>query len=78
MGIGPVPAVRKALKRAGLGLGDVHLFELNEAFAAQSLAVLRELDINPERINPHGGSGRRRAGGRLRPGSARHFGGGHA
>jgi acetyl-CoA C-acetyltransferase len=56
MGIGPVPAVRKALARAGLELGDVDLFELNEAFAAQSLAVLRELDIDPERINPHGGA----------------------
>jgi acetyl-CoA C-acetyltransferase len=56
MGIGPVPAVRKALQRAGLELGDIDLFELNEAFAAQSLAVLRELDIAPERINPHGGA----------------------
>src|ERR1700726_316716 len=56
MGIGPVPAVRKALARAGLQLGDIDLFELNEAFAAQSLAVLRELDIDPERINPHGGA----------------------
>jgi acetyl-CoA C-acetyltransferase len=56
MGIGPVPAVRKALARAGLELGDVDLFELNEAFAAQSLAVLRELDIDPARINPHGGA----------------------
>ena len=49
MGIGPVPAVRKALERAGLELSDVDLFELNEAFAAQSLAVLRELDIDSER-----------------------------
>jgi acetyl-CoA C-acetyltransferase len=56
MGIGPVPAVRKALARAGLELGDIDLFELNEAFAAQSLAVLRELDIDPERVNPHGGA----------------------
>jgi acetyl-CoA C-acetyltransferase len=56
MGIGPVPAVRKALARAGIELGEVDLFELNEAFAAQSLAVLRELDIEPERINPHGGA----------------------
>ena len=56
MGIGPVPAVRKALARAGLELGDIDLFELNEAFAAQSLAVLRELDIEPERINPRGGA----------------------
>jgi acetyl-CoA C-acetyltransferase len=56
MGIGPVPAVTKALHRAGLSLTDIDLFELNEAFAAQSLAVLRELDIQPERINVHGGA----------------------
>ena len=56
MGIGPVPAVTKALQRAGLELKDVDLFELNEAFAAQSLAVLRELDIAPDRINVHGGA----------------------
>jgi acetyl-CoA C-acetyltransferase len=56
MGIGPVPAVRKALAKAGLELGDVELFELNEAFAAQSLAVIKELGIEPERINRHGGA----------------------
>jgi acetyl-CoA C-acetyltransferase len=56
MGIGPVPAVRQALAKAGLELGDIDLFELNEAFASQSLAVLRELEIEPERINPHGGA----------------------
>ena len=56
MGIGPVPAVRKALAKAGLEIGDVDLFELNEAFAAQSLAVLQELEINAGRINPHGGA----------------------
>ena len=56
MGIGPVPAVRKALQRAGLDLKDIDLVELNEAFAAQSLAVLRELEIEPERLNPHGGA----------------------
>ncbi len=56
MGIGPVPAVRKALARAGLELKDIELVELNEAFAAQSLAVLRELEIEPERINVHGGA----------------------
>jgi acetyl-CoA C-acetyltransferase len=56
MGIGPVPAVNKALEKAGLALTDVDLFELNEAFAAQSLAVLRELDIEPDRINVHGGA----------------------
>jgi acetyl-CoA C-acetyltransferase len=56
MGIGPVPAVRKALANAGLELTDIDLFELNEAFAAQSLAVIRELGIDPDRINPHGGA----------------------
>jgi acetyl-CoA C-acetyltransferase len=56
MGIGPVPAVSQALAKAGLELDDIDLFELNEAFAAQSLAVLRELDIERERLNPHGGA----------------------
>jgi acetyl-CoA C-acetyltransferase len=56
MGIGPVPAVRKALARAQLQLDDVDLFELNEAFAAQSLAVIKELGIDPGRVNRHGGA----------------------
>ncbi len=56
MGIGPVPAVRQALERAHLQLADIDLFELNEAFAAQSLAVIGELGIEPDRINPHGGA----------------------
>jgi len=56
MGIGPVPAVRKALDKAGLELADIDVFELNEAFAAQSLAVIKELGIERERINPHGGA----------------------
>jgi acetyl-CoA C-acetyltransferase len=56
MGIGPVPAVRKALERAGLGLEAIDLFELNEAFAAQSLAVLRELKLDPARVNVNGGA----------------------
>lgn len=56
MGIGPVPAVRKALKRAGVAIGDIALFELNEAFAAQSVAVARELGLDPERVNLHGGA----------------------
>jgi acetyl-CoA C-acetyltransferase len=56
MGIGPVPAVRKALERAGLQLGDVDVFELNEAFAAQSLAVIKELGIEGDKINHHGGA----------------------
>jgi acetyl-CoA C-acetyltransferase len=56
MGIGPVPAVRKALERAGLELADIDVFELNEAFAAQALAVQKELGVDPGRVNPHGGA----------------------
>jgi acetyl-CoA C-acetyltransferase len=56
MGIGPVPAVRKALERAGLAIADIDLFELNEAFAAQSLAVTRELQVDPQRVNVLGGA----------------------
>jgi len=56
MGVGPVPAVRKVLERAGLKLADVDLFELNEAFAVQSVAVARELGIDPARVNVHGGA----------------------
>jgi acetyl-CoA acyltransferase len=54
--MGPATAVPKALKRAGLALDDVGLIELNEAFAAQSLAVMRELGLNPERVNVNGGA----------------------
>lgn len=56
MGIGPVPAVKKVLNRAHLQLSDVDIIELNEAFAAQSLAVVRELGIDQEKLNPHGGA----------------------
>jgi len=56
MGIGPVPAVRKALARSGLRLSDIDVIELNEAFAAQSLAVIRELGIDEDKLNPHGGA----------------------
>jgi acetyl-CoA acyltransferase len=56
MGIGPVAAVPKALKLAGKKLQDIDLIELNEAFAAQSLAVVRELGIDPSRLNPNGGA----------------------
>ena len=56
MGIGPVVAIPKALKLAGLNLGDIGLIELNEAFAAQGLAVMRTLDINPEITNVNGGA----------------------
>jgi acetyl-CoA C-acetyltransferase len=56
MGIGPVPATLKALKRAGLKVSDIDLIELNEAFASQSIACIQELDLNPEIINVNGGS----------------------
>lgn len=56
MGIGPVPAVHKALERAHLSLSDIDIIELNEAFAAQSLAVVRSLGIDQEKLNPHGGA----------------------
>ena len=55
-GIGPVPAIRKALKSAGLTLDDIDLVELNEAFAAQVLACLRELPIDPDKLNVNGGA----------------------
>lgn len=56
MGIGPVAAIPKALKQAGLNLADIEQIELNEAFAAQALAVIQELGINPEIVNPNGGA----------------------
>ena len=56
MGIGPVAAIPKALKLAGLSQNDINLFELNEAFASQSLAVIRELGLNPDIINVNGGA----------------------
>ena len=56
MGMGPVVAVPKALKRAGLTLGDIDLIELNEAFACQALAVMRELGMNEEKVNVNGGA----------------------
>ena len=56
MGIGPVHAIPKALKQAGLQQNDMELIELNEAFASQSLAVIRELGLDPERLNPNGGA----------------------
>tara|TARA_Y100000782_G_C10167556_1_gene258286 strand:+ start:94 stop:417 length:324 start_codon:yes stop_codon:yes gene_type:complete len=52
----PVEAVRKVAKKAGWALGDVDLFELNEAFSVQSIAIIRELAIDPERVNVHGGA----------------------
>ena len=56
MGLGPIPATRKALERAGLTVGDLDLVELNEAFASQSLACIRELGLDPARVNVDGGA----------------------
>jgi 3-oxoadipyl-CoA thiolase len=56
MGVGPIPAVRRVLDRAGLGAGDLDLVELNEAFASQSLAVIRELGLDEEKVNVNGGA----------------------
>ena len=56
MGIGPVPATQKALQRAGLQIQDLDLIELNEAFAVQSLACIRDLNLDPQRVNVNGGS----------------------
>jgi acetyl-CoA acetyltransferase family protein len=56
MGIGPVPAVRKLLDRAGIDTADIDLVELNEAFASQSLAVIRELGLDPAKVNVNGGA----------------------
>jgi 3-oxoadipyl-CoA thiolase len=56
MGLGPVPATRKALARAGLSASDLDLIELNEAFAAQSIACIRDLELNPAKVNIYGGA----------------------
>jgi 3-oxoadipyl-CoA thiolase len=56
MGIGPVPAVRKLLERAGVSVDEIDLVELNEAFASQSLVVIRELGLDPEKVNVNGGA----------------------
>jgi 3-oxoadipyl-CoA thiolase len=56
MGVGPIPAVRKVLERSGIEVGEVDLVELNEAFASQSLAVIRELGLDPEKVNVNGGA----------------------
>ena len=56
MGMGPVEALKRAAERAGVSLGEIDLFELNEAFASQSLAVVRELKLDPARVNVHGGA----------------------
>lgn len=56
MGIGPVPATQKALQRAGLSINDIDLMEINEAFASQSIASMRELGVNPDIVNVNGGA----------------------
>jgi acetyl-CoA C-acetyltransferase len=56
MGIGPIPAVRKLLERSGVSLDGIDLVELNEAFASQSLAVIRDLGLDPEKVNVNGGA----------------------
>jgi acetyl-CoA acetyltransferase len=56
MGLGPIPATQKALVRANLRIDDIDLIELNEAFAAQSIACIRELEIPIERVNVNGGA----------------------
>jgi acetyl-CoA acetyltransferase family protein len=56
MGLGPVPATRKALARAGLQAGDLDVIELNEAFAAQAIACMRDLDLDPAKVNIYGGA----------------------
>jgi 3-oxoadipyl-CoA thiolase len=56
MGLGPIPASRKALQRAGLRVGDLDVVELNEAFASQVIACVRDLELDPERVNPNGGA----------------------
>src|SRR5690606_264238 len=56
MGIGPVEAIPLVLKKTGLELKDIDVIELNEAFAAQALAVIRTLGLDPKKVNPHGGA----------------------
>ncbi|HEV3231062.1 MAG TPA: acetyl-CoA C-acyltransferase, partial [Candidatus Dormibacteraeota bacterium] len=56
MGVGPIEAVRRVLRQAGMALSDIEVYELNEAFASQVLAVSRELGWDMDRLNPHGGA----------------------
>ncbi|MGH7756096.1 MAG: acetyl-CoA C-acyltransferase, partial [Vulcanimicrobiaceae bacterium] len=56
MGIGPIPAVKRALERAGLKISDIDVIESNEAFAAQACAVSKELGFDPAKVNPNGGA----------------------
>jgi acetyl-CoA acetyltransferase len=55
MGLGPIPATKKALERAGLTIGDIGLVELNEAFAAQAIACIHDLKLDPDKVNIYGG-----------------------
>ncbi len=55
MGLGPIPATKKALSRAGISIDDLDLIELNEAFAAQAIACIRELGLDPDKVNIYGG-----------------------
>src|SRR5256714_10525645 len=56
MGVAPIFAVQNLLKKVGMTINDIDLMELNEAFAAQAVAVIRELEIDPEKVNPNGGA----------------------
>jgi acetyl-CoA C-acetyltransferase len=56
MGLGPIPAVRRVLERTGLSVADLDVIESNEAFAAQALAVSKELGLPPDKVNPNGGA----------------------
>jgi acetyl-CoA acyltransferase len=56
MGIGPIEAIPKVLKQTGLSLSDIDVIELNEAFASQSLAIVRKLGLDPEKVNVNGGA----------------------
>jgi len=56
MGMGPIPAVQKALEKAGLKVNDIDYWELNEAFASQALICIKELGIDPAKVNHHGGA----------------------
>src|SRR5947209_11014853 len=56
MGLGPIPATKKVLKRVGLTIDEIDLIELNEAFAAQAIACIRELELDPAKVNIYGGA----------------------
>jgi acetyl-CoA C-acetyltransferase len=56
MGLGPIPAVRRVFERSGLKPADMHVIESNEAFAVQAMAVTRDLELDPAKVNPNGGA----------------------